>query len=249
MRYLSWRDMWDVVVIALLLGIVVYFAHYAGSNPNIRAWPKIEYVKISGELQETNREAFKNIILERVSKGFFYVSMYELEQQLEKLPWIRQVTARRIWPNTLSVTVYEQVPVARWGDTGLMNTYGELFFPSSVKPYAALPMLFGEQVRTKDLANIFKNSMRRLQSIGLQPRGLFEDRRQSKHMVFSNGMIVAMGDGDVDEKITRLIVAYKQYLSTRLAEIKKIDLRYTSGLAIEWKPPLIGKQLTLEGNS
>ena len=117
-----------------------------------------------------------------------------------------------------------------------------------MKSYISLPMLFGEQVRTKDLANIFKNSMKRLQSTGLQPRGLFENQRQSKHMVLSNGVIVAMGDGDVDEKITRLIIAYEQYLSPRLAEVKGIDLRYTSGLAIEWKSPRSVNNLALEGN-
>lgn len=248
-RYFSLRDTWDVLVIALLLGIVVYFAHYADNNPDIFAWPRIEHVKVSGKLQETNREAFKNIIRERVSGGFFYVPMYDLEQQLEKLPWIRRAMARRIWPNTLSVTVYEEIPVARWGNTGLMNAYGELFFPPSVESYTSLPTLFGEQVRTKDLANIFKNSMKRLQSTGLQPRGLFEDQRQSKHMVLSNGMIVAMGDGDIDEKITRLIIAYEQYLSPRLAEVKGIDLRYTSGLAIEWKSSQPANNLALlEGN-
>ena len=66
---------------------------------------------------------------------------------------------------------------------------------------------------------------------------MFEDERQSKHLVLSDGLVISIGDGDVSEKINRFITAYEQYLATKITEIKKVDLRYTNGLAIEWKSP------------
>jgi len=247
-RYFSLRDVWDILVAVILLGIAVYCVQYVRSNPVISTWPQIEYVKVNGKLHATNHEEFENIVRTRVARGFFHIPMHELEQRLAELPWVRHAMVRRVWPHTLKITVYEGTPVARWGNTGLMDAYGELFFPQSVEPYAFLPILFGEQTRIKELARIFKNSMKQLRPLGLKPHGLFEDRRQSKHLVLSNGLILAIGDGDVNKKIARFIIAYEQYLSSRLAEVKKIDLRYTNGLAIEWKNPQLVNNLILESS-
>ncbi len=245
-RYHSLRDAWDILVAAILLGIAVYCIQYVRSNPVISTWPQIEYVKVNGKLHATDREEFKNIVRARVAKGFFHVPMHELEQRLTELPWVRHATVRRMWPHTLKVKIDEESPVARWGYTGLMDAYGELFFPQSVEPYAFLPILFGEQTRIKELARIFKNSLKQLRPLGLKPQGLFEDRRQSKHLVLSNGLVLVIGDDNVNKKISRFIVAYEQYLSPRLAEVKKVDLRYTNGLAIEWKNPQLVNNLILE---
>ena len=112
-----------------------------------------------------------------------------------------------------------------------MNAYGEVFFPDSIAAYASLPVLYGEQPRAKDLARVFENSLEQLKPSGLQLRGLFEDERQSKHLMLSNGLVLEIGDGDVIKKITRFIFAYEQYLSPHFAQVKKIDLRYTNGLS------------------
>lgn len=245
----SLRDTWDIMVIVVLLSSVVYFSYYVRNNQSaVSVWPQIQFVKVNGKLTATNRIDFKKIIRKRIAGGFFRVPMDQLEQELAELPWVYRANVERFWPNTLTVTIYEQNPIARWGDVGLLNAYGEVFFPESTDAYASLPLLFGEQLRAKDLARVFENSMQQLKPLNLQLRGLFEDRRQSKHLVFSNGLVLTIGDGDVSEKITRFITAYEQYLSPYLAEVKKIDLRYTNGLAVEWKNPHLANNLELERN-
>ena len=245
----SLRDTWEVTVIVALLSIVVYFSyHFRNNQSAVSVWPQIQFVNINGNLMETNRIDFKNIIRKRIAGGFFRVPMDQLEQELAKLPWVYRVNLERFWPNTLAVKIYEQNPIARWGDVGLMNAYGEVFFPESTDTYASLPLLFGEQVRAKYLASVFEYCMQKLRPLNLQLRGLFEDGRQSKHLVFSNGLVLAIGGGDVNEKITRFIIAYEQYLSPHLAEVKKIDLRYTNGLAVEWKNPQLANNLELKRN-
>ena len=71
-------------------------------------------------------------------------------------------------------------------------------------------MLYGEEVRAKDLARAFEDSMQQLKPLGLQLRGLFEDDRQSKHLVMSDGLVISIGDGDVSEKINRFIITVNQ---------------------------------------
>jgi len=157
-------------------------------------------------------------------------------------------------PDTLSINVIQHSPIARWGDAGLMNAYGDLFFPNKIEPYRFLPLLYGDEARAKELARTFEESMQRLKLLGLKLHGLFEDERQSKHLVLAGGLVISIGDGEVTEKIDRFITAYDQYLAENLSEVKKVDLRYTNGLAVEWKSPQfaqnsaqnLGQQIEME---
>lgn len=240
----SKRDAWDVIVVTILLTIIVYFSAYVRNNHFVvAAWPVIENVNISGSIKAVDHEALKAIIRSHSAGGFLRLKMEKLETALEKLTWVQQASVQRYWPDTLSVNVLQHSPIARWGDTGLMNAYGDLFFPNDIEPFHALPMLFGEEVRAKELAQTFENSMQQLKPLGLQLRGLFEDERQSKHLVLSDGLVISIGDGDVSEKIKRFITAYKQYLAENLNEVKKVDLRYTNGLAVEWKSPQFAQNM------
>ncbi len=243
-NHFSLRDAWDITVIAMLLGVLVYFSYYVRDDHiPTSAWPQIKEVKIDGNLNAEDRQELKNIVRARITRGFFHVPMNELEQRLAGLPWVYRAKVRRVWPDTLTIKIYAEVPMARWGNSGLMNTDGELFFPSSIESYNSLPMLFGEQIRAKNLARVFEDSMQQLEPLGLQLQGLFEDQRQSKHLILSNGLILTVGDGGVEKKIARFITAYEQYLSSHLLAVKKVDLRYTNGLAVEWKNPQLENSL------
>ncbi len=246
-KQLSMRDMWDLFVIVMLLTLVVCVAHFARStNIVLGVWPQIKYVEVDGGLHASNMEGFKSIVKKRISGGLFNVPIDQLEQELSALPWVYQATVQRTWPDTLHVKIHQQNPIARWGKTGLMNAYGKVFFPNSVVSYSDLPMLFGEEVRATDLARVFEDSMQQLKPLDLKLQALFEDERQSKNLVFSNGLILEVGDGDVSNKIKRFITAYEQYLAAHMSAVKKIDLRYTNGLAVEWKDHSFADEASIE---
>lgn len=238
------RDAWDVFVVLILLAIIVYFSTIVRNNQHfVATWPAIEHVNVSGNVDAVDTEALKVIVRNYSVGGFLRLQMDQLELAIEKLTWVHQASVQRYWPDTLSVNIKQHVPIARWGDTGLMNSYGDLFFPNEVESFHSLPMLFGDEVRAKELARTFENSMQQLKPIGLKLRGLFEDERQSKHFVLSDGLVVSIGDGEVSKKMNRFITAYNQYLSSNITEVKKIDLRYPNGLAIEWRAPQIAQNL------
>ena len=242
----SVRDAWDVLVVMLLLVIIVYFSTIVRNNHYfVAAWPVIKNVNVIGNIDAVDVNALKAIIRNYSTGGFFRLQMDQLEISLEKLTWVRKASVQRSWPNTITVKILQHSPIARWGDAGLMNLYGDLFFPKDLAPYQALPMLYGEKPRAKELARTFETSAQQLRPLGLKLHALFEDERQSKHFVLSDGLVISIGDGEVSQKINRFIAAYNQYLSTNITEVKKIDLRYPNGLAIEWKDPQIAQNLNL----
>ena len=50
-----------------------------------------------------------------------------IQRAVEALPWVDHARVQRHWPNGLHVQVSEQTAAARWGESGLLNTRGELF--------------------------------------------------------------------------------------------------------------------------
>ena len=59
--------------------------------------------------------------------GLLSVDLAAVRRAIHTLPWVDAVSVQRAWPRGLNVLVIEQVAAARWGETGLLNTRGELF--------------------------------------------------------------------------------------------------------------------------
>src|SRR5688500_11724732 len=81
------------------------------------------------------KEKLKHVTLEEISGAvrsgvrgdFFTVDLEAVRDAFEKGPWVRVASVRRMWPDGLEVSLEEQVVLARWGESGLVNRHGELF--------------------------------------------------------------------------------------------------------------------------
>src|SRR5260221_7163862 len=89
-------------------------------------------------LQKTSNQELQAAVGDGVRGNFFAVSPAEVRMGLEKLPWVRSASVRRIWPDRLEVALEEHVAFARWGDDSLVNSYGERFSGKTDQP---LPQL------------------------------------------------------------------------------------------------------------
>src|SRR5688572_26191813 len=92
-------------------------------------------VEVKGSLQKTTRAQIE-AALPRTATNFFVADLAEARGAVEKLPWVRRVGVRRVWPDALEISVEEHVALARWGDDRLVNVQGETF---SAKSSEALP--------------------------------------------------------------------------------------------------------------
>src|SRR3990167_5816001 len=97
-------------------------------------------VKVNGELHHVTREQLKLIVSRHLRGNFFTLDLVQTREAFQKLPWVRNVSVRRRWPDRLEVTVEEHKELARWGDIALVNSYGELFHAASD---SELPVFYG----------------------------------------------------------------------------------------------------------
>ena len=103
----------------------------------------VQYIKVTGELAHTRTDLIQEMIQPALVGGFLRADLQRIRTQLEELPWIYQATVQRRWPNALEIHVVEQLPIARWGDSGFLNHEGQVFQSESSQDWQALPRLDG----------------------------------------------------------------------------------------------------------
>jgi len=101
----------------------------------------------SGELKHVTRDQIDKAVQSEVRGNFFTVDMDATRAAFRKLPWVRNASVRRVWPQSLEVTLEEHVVLARWGSTALVNTHGEVFNAASADK---LPIFEGPAESSRD---------------------------------------------------------------------------------------------------
>src|SRR5258708_35070983 len=107
--------MWDYPrLLNMAAGAVVGVASLAFSVAGMWLLMRSELFPVSeieGKtvLQKPSKQEIQAAIGDRVRGNFFAVSPAEVRMGLEKLPWVRSASVRRVWPDRLEVALGEAV--------------------------------------------------------------------------------------------------------------------------------------------
>jgi cell division protein FtsQ len=171
--------------------------------------------------------------LARVGRGnFFAAPIDELRAALERLPWIRRATVRRVWPDGLEVSIEEQVPLARWAAGGLVNPQGERFAGEAA---SALPLFSGPAGSEAEVARRYARLSQLLAPLASPIERLTLSERLAWELKLANGLELKLGrDARAAEaKLERFVAAYEAREVAPLGTV--VDLRYPSGFAVRVK--------------
>lgn len=196
---------------------------------------KIEFVAIEGNLSKVSENDIKSVVFEFISKSMVAIDLNKIQQALEKNAWIKTVSLRRKWPDTLMINVTEEIAIARWGETQLLNQEGVLFTPPSIIRAGNLAELSGPQgseLRVMEQYQVFNQLLYpknlRIASLNLNSRGAWT-------MKFNNEITVAVGSIRPVEKVRRFAGVYESLFAGQIAAIEALDLRYEDGIAVRHK--------------
>jgi cell division protein FtsQ len=154
---------------------------------------------------------------------------------VQQIPWVERATVARSWPRGLSVEVFEQKPVARWGEAGLLNSAGEVFVRDSRHLPPELPEFAGPVGSEVEMTARYLDAQPRLEKAGLRLSRLKLDERGAWEMELANGVQLRLGREQFQERFDRFIAAAAQLVATRAIEIRYVDLRYANGFAVGWR--------------
>ena len=196
---------------------------------------EISSIEISGPFQRVTALQIEAAISPEIEAGFVGADIDQIQQHIVALPWIDQARVARRWPSRIAITVTEQVPAAVWGDSGLLNTRGELFISKSRHVPAELPRLSGPDTRSGEVATRYLAVREQLIPLGLDVRRVHLDARGSWDMTLGNGIDVRLGRKAVADRTELFLDVVAAIITSRATDIDYVDMRYGNGFTIGWK--------------
>ena len=189
---------------------------------------EISSIEISGPFQRVTALQIEEAISQEIEKGFVGADLERIRANIVALQWIDQARVARHWPSRISIAVTEQVPAAIWGESGLLNTRGELFVSEARHVPAELPRLSGPEGSSDDVARRYLAVREQLIPVGLDLRRVHLDARGSWLMTLGNGI-------EVTERTRLFLDVVADIISGRAGDIEYVDMRYGNGFTIGWK--------------
>jgi cell division protein FtsQ len=195
----------------------------------------VERVVVTGDLEYVSRDELMSVISESLSGGFLWLDLQAVRTPLEALPWVHRAVVRRQWPDSIEVRVIEQRAIAAWGEGAFLNHAGDVFTPAGAIDGGSLPELAGPAGSQGELMLRYKQVQERLQPLGLTVVALEMNPRGGLLATLAGGGELVFGRDDLERKLDRLELIYREQLSPRRGELARVDLRYNHGAAVAWK--------------
>lgn len=195
----------------------------------------ITVVRIDGAMAHTPAESVERVVTRHTSRsGFFRIDLDALKDDLEALPWLRNASLRRVWPDTLDVVVEEHRAAARWNEDALISARGVVFRPGQLPAEPGVPVLSGPSGHGPDMLQRLAALDKRLGSLQLAVNGLHQDARRSWRIELDNAVVLRLGRGDIDARLDRFVAVWPAVLAREADRIEAVDLRYPNGFAVAW---------------
>jgi cell division protein FtsQ len=186
-------------------------------------------VAVDGQLNHVSREQVKLIVAKHLKGNFFTLDLIKARNAFEKLPWARNVSLRRRWPDKLEVVIEEHQALARWGSVALVNTHGELFYAAS---NGDLPVFFGPGDGVIEVASQYIEISKTLKIANLKVANLTLTPRRAWQITTTNGMVVELGRVEMQARLEKFVSVYSGTIAALNMKVTYADLRYPNGFAV-----------------
>ena len=194
-------------------------------------------VDVVGQFQRVAPVQIEEVVAPFRGSGFLSVDLDAMRTALESIAWIDRVRVERRWPNGVRVSITEHVPAARWNESGLMNTRGELFLENTRHIPPELPQLNGPPGTEAQVAKLYLETYPRLLEVGLRLSRVDLDPRGAWSLTLSNGVEIRLGRQDVQARLERFLQVASPLVAARSGEVQYVDLRYSNGFSVGWNAP------------
>jgi len=193
-------------------------------------------VVVSTPLRHVAAPQLEYVARRFVVGNFFTVDLESVRQAFEKLPWVRRVQVRRLWPNGIELAIEEHQAVATWGqgdgEPRLVSPEGEVFTASVA---ADLPRLAGPEGSAPEVLNRYQEFSQMLAPIRRKPESVVLSSRLAWKIRLDDGLIIELGrdqpKSPAGERLQRLVSVFPELVARLPFVPAVIDLRYPNGFA------------------
>ena len=198
----------------------------------------IASVRIAGEFVNVSRESLQGVINGFLPSGFLRLDVEAVREAAAGLPWVRRVSVRRVWPDSLHVAVVERVAVARWNDGAYLEADATGFMPAGKTLDESLPRLSGPDGAESKVLERYQALVQFLAPLETTVRSVSLDRRGSWRVALATGLVLELGRAENLETIAPYLASLREILGRRYADAAQVDVRYQNGFAVKWRAPV-----------
>jgi cell division protein FtsQ len=195
----------------------------------------IRKITVDGQFQNLSTEHVQKLVSGAVDGGFFNIDVATIRERIIDEPWIHNASVRRVWPDTIRVSIEEQHAVASWGRHALLNNSADIFVPDPSTFPAGLASLHGPVGTEAEMLERYRGLRVRFAELGLYVYGLELSARRAWKVRIDDGVLLVLGREAIDGRLDRFEHAYQSGLREEWGLIAQIDLRYTNGIAVRPK--------------
>ncbi len=212
----------------LLIVSVVLLASLVWRIANIEVFA-VRGIDVVGNVAHVTREQVRTIAANELKGTFFTVDLRGAQAAFEKLPWVRRVDVRRRWPDRLEIVVEEHRALARWGNSALVNSQGEMFEGASNQ---RLPVFEGPAGSHFEITGNYLRFNQSLALIGRQVKRVQVSERRAWRLVLDDGTLIELGRDRVVRRLQGFVTAYARSVGELEGATDYVDLRYSNGFAV-----------------
>lgn len=210
-----------VAVLVLLAGAAWYGYASLVSRP-------IQRVEFTGDVDRVPPAALEALAdgIKRASANG--VRMESVREAARRVPWVREASVRRRFPDALEIRVEAYEAVARWGEQGMVSARGEVF---PARTSQKLPVFRGPDGSAAAMAAAYPAIAATLAPVGTVSE-LRLNARGAWQVALDTGLTLELGRGDVQPRLARFAAAWPQ-LAAQGVQTKHADLRHPNGFALK----------------
>ncbi|VWX37243.1 cell division protein FtsQ/DivIB [Limnobacter sp. 130] len=208
---------------------------------------ELKRVELMGDVERVNLIGFKANVLPKIEGTFFSANLQKVREQVEAQPWVRKAVVQRTWPSGLRIQIQGHTPLALWGETRLVNTYGEVFSANlaEVAEDQQLAVLNGPAGSELLVSKMYVSSIEKLKTLGMWPSRVELSDRYAWSIETDTGITIELGRAQenfsIEQKLDRLLAVYPKITSQVMAAVERIDLRYPRGVAVKGERLAVSK--------
>jgi len=223
-----------------VVGVVAFFMFAYGGfltqqllDPT--AYP-IRKIAVDGEFRHLTSEHVQTVVSKAVHGGFFDVDVGNVRARILDESWVFDAAVRRVWPDTIRVSIREQSAVARWGEYALLNKYADIFVPDTTSTPSDLVILDGPIGTEGEILERYISVQQKLDEVDLRVARIHLSDRRAWIVEIKDGATLVIGRHAVAERLGRFSRAFEHVLKENWMRVALVDLRYTNGFAIRERP-------------